>query len=314
MRKSSAGRRQSTERIRELVSLLSSFCRTGDTVSLDTIAGRLGVNTQEAAGMMNIVCQASGEDSGGLLISANDSFTEFTLQYSGIHGMPVRLTQSESIALVHGLDVAGVADDDPIRDHVRRAYYSTDVDDQEVRRTLGTGQDPLLTRTIQLCAKARGASRMIDFMYRGLADEFDRERCALIRNLRLDGNTWYIDAYDLDVLDERIFRLDRMHSVTLGPRGKLPEPDPSNSQTRRVDVVFTDPLFVTLFEWPGLRITRSTNTTVEGSIPYYGASSDWLPRRIAACAGSLTVFDEDIMSLAREYARNTLVSIGDTKG
>lgn len=308
MRKSSAGRRQSSERIRELVSLLGSFSRMGDTVSLDTIAGRLGITTQEAAGMMDIVCQASGEDSGGLLISANDDFTEFTLQYSGIHGMPVRLTQSEAIALVHGLDVAGVADDDPIRDHVRRAYYSTDVDDQEVRRTLGSSQDALLTQTIQLCAKARATSRMIDFMYRGLADACDRSRCALIRNLRLEDNVWYVDAYDLDVLEERIFRLDRMHSVTLGPKGRLPEPDLSNSSARRVDVVFTDPMLVTLFEWPGLRITRSDNTVVEGSIPYYGMSSDWLPRRIAACAGALIVSDKDIMSLACEYAKNTLVT------
>lgn len=314
MRKSSAGRRQSAERIRELVSLLGSFSRTGDSVSLETIAGRLGVSTQEAETMMDIVCQASGEDSGGLLISANDDFTEFTLQYSGIHGMPVRLTQSEAIALVHGLDIAGVADDDPIRGHVRHAYYSTDVDDHEVRRTLGAGQDSLLTFTIQLCAKARATSRMIDFMYRGLADECDKSRCALIRNLRLDENIWYIDAFDLDVLEERIFRLDRMHSVTLGPKGKLPEPDVSRSHARRVDVVFTDPFLVTLFEWPGLRITRSSNTVVEGSIPYYGESSDWLPRRIAACAGELVVSDDGIMSLAREYAENTLVTTRDTLG
>ena len=47
-------------------------CHVGDTITLDVLAARMGIGRDEAASMMDIVCQASGEDAGGLLISAND--------------------------------------------------------------------------------------------------------------------------------------------------------------------------------------------------------------------------------------------------
>lgn len=305
-RKPRAGRRQSVERIRELVSLLGSLSHVGDTVTLDAIASRLGIGIDEAASMMDIVCQASGEEMGGLLVSANEQFTEFTLEYPDIHGMPLRLTQSETIALVHALDVTGIPKDDPIRSRVLRAYSSPGIDDDEVRKTLGASRTPELGDTLKICAHARAASRMVDFLYCGLADNAPRERCALIRNLRLEHDRWYVDAYDLDVLEERVFRLDRMRSATLGPRGRLPEKDTASSAARLVQVTFSDPSYVTLFDWPGLRITQTTPDCVEGTLPYYEHGGDWLLRRIAACGGTLQVHDEDIMLKAREYARNAL--------
>ena len=304
-----SGRKPSGQRIRELILVLSSLSHTGERISVDALAHRLGIDVSEASAMMEIVCQASGEESRGLLISANDDFTEFTLQYPGIHGRPIRLTKSETIALVHALDLAEVPDDDPVRTRLRSAFSYDGIDDAAVRSALGARRNSSLTQAVTLCARSLAESRMLNFAYQGIADAEPHERCALVRNLRLDNNSnvWYADSYDLDRLEDRSFRLDRMQSVTLGPVGRLPEQsDSMAADTRYVEVCFFDPSYVTLLEWPGLRITFEDEDVIRGTIPYYGKRSDWLPRRVAACAGTLHVTDEGVMSEARKYARTTL--------
>ena len=306
-RRTRAGRRPGSERIRELVSVLGSLSRTGDTVTIDALANRLGISTGEASDMMGIVCQASGEETGGLLICANDDMTEFTLAYPGAHGYPLRLTYSETMALVHALDYAEVPSDDPIRQRLVEAYASPGVKRDEVRRSLGSPGTPSLTSTLRLCARAQSEERMLSFMYVGLADRLPRARCVLVRRLRVEDSSWYIDAHDLDALQERTFRLDRMEDVSLGPRGRLPRDGEAVCiPARNVEVTFYDPSYLTLFDWPGLRITKRTTSTVSGVLPYYGDRSDWLLRRIAACAGNLVVHDERIMLQAKEYVCHTL--------
>ena len=308
-RRGGAGRKQSSNLIRELVTILGSLSRTGERVTIGSIADRLGVDHDQATKMMEIVCQASGEDSGGLLISANDEFTEFTLQYPGVHGRPLRLNEPETIALAHALDVAAVPPDDPLRNRLQTSFWAPAVDDAQIRKSLGSQRDPELQRTLTLCARAYAQSRMIFFLYQGIADETPKERCALVRSLRLssDNDMWYADSHDLDSLEERSFRLDRMSEVSVGPVGRLPtEYDQGSSSVRHVSVTFHDPTYLSLFDWPGLRITSASDNTTHATIPYYGERSDWLLRRIIACAGTMEVEDDGIMREACNLARNTL--------
>ena len=306
-RKTSAGRRLGSERIRELVSVLGSLSRTGDRVTIGALATRLGISTAEAGNMMSIVCQATGEETGGLLISANDDMTEFTLAYPGASGHPLRLTHAETMALMHALDYAEVPADDPIRARLTEAYASPSVEHDEVRKSLGSPNNPLLAQTLRLCARAQSEERMLSFLYQGLADDSPRERCILVRKLRLEDDFWYVDAHDLDVLQERTFRLDRMEDPSLGPRGRLPQGnDIVRTAAHRVEITFLDLSYITLFDWPGLRITRHTTSSITGLIPYYEDRSDWLLRRIIACAGGVVTNAEGIMARAREYARRIL--------
>ncbi len=301
-----SGRKQSIERIRELVAILGSLSEEGDRITLDGISGRLGVSQDEAASMMSIVCQASGEDFGGLLISANDSFTEFTLQYPGVRGRPIRLTTSETIALSFALDMASIGTDDPLRLKLRTAFSSDDVNEQEVKRALGAPIDPDIQRSLFCCARAQAESRMLSFMYKGLADENPRQRCAIVRHIRRTDARWYVEAHDLDQLADRVFRLDRMSCIAIGPHGRLPQEDLAAASSHLVKVRFTDPSYLTIFEWPGLKISKRTQRFVEGTLVYYGPSSDWLIRRIIACRGALQVEDERIMHSVTEYARSLL--------
>lgn len=298
-----SGRKNNSERIRELVALLGSLSKAGDVVTIDAISTRLGINTDEAHAMMDIVCQASGEDFGGLLISSNDEETEFTLQYPGTTGRPIRLTPAETIALVHALDVAGIDENDPLRAKLNDAFSSPAVDEEQVRAALGSvGNDggPLF-----LCAQSQVENAAIEFMYRGLKDTTPRRRRALVRTLRTEDGHWYAGAYDLDIEQERTFRVDRMSDVEI----KEPlhtTPVRADNTERRVGITMTDLMYYRAFDWPTLRVVRITNNALQGSIAYYDERSTWLLRRIIAGNGSVMVDDPTIMQQAAHYANERL--------
>lgn len=298
------GRKNSNERIRELVALMGSLSRTGDSITIDALSTRLGISQEDAHAMMDIVCQASGEDMGGLLISSNDDETEFTLQYPGVHGVPIRLTVAETIAIMHALDVAGIDEKDPLREHLQSSFTSADVVAAEVRKSLGGAahsQDCLY-----ICAQAQVEGRIVTFSYRGLKDVEPRIRKALVLSLSNDNGVWYVHALDLDLEERRTFRADRITEIQVGnvlyDRPDIKKP----SNPKRVCITFANKTYYTSFNWPGLRITDETPDVLHGEITYYGECSTWLLRRICAGGGSITVDDERIMLLAKEYARSML--------
>lgn len=298
-----SGRRGGNERIRELIALLGSLSKTGDTVTIDAISTRLGIDTREAHDMMDIVCQASGEDFCGLLISSNEDETEYTLQFPGITGKPVRLTSAETIALVHALDVAGIDEDDPLRKRLETAFWSPEVDTREVRHALGaayTDVGPLF-----LCARSLAEGRLLEFEYKGMKDSKPRVRHAVVRALQTEGDAWYVLAYDTDIEQERTFRVDRMSDAALGKTHHVPD-EYDERNTKHVSITFSNTVYYHAFDWPGLRITRITEQEIQGVIPYYGDRSTWLIRRICAGNSSITVNDVHIMQRAQEYAQALL--------
>lgn len=294
-----SGRRNNNDRIRELVSILGSLSRLGDSVSISSIAARMGLGEDEARDMMDIVCGARGEDTQGLLISCNDDETEYTLQYPGTRGRPIRLTRSETIAVVHALDAAGVGPDDPLRERIRNALSSSEVDEEEVRKALGSTVDHL--DSLFVCAQSRVEGRSLLFDYKGLRDGKSRRRWALVRSLHTEEGHWYAESLDLDLDEARTFRVDRMSDVRLGPAASgHTHVIPSN--IRKVRITFTDKSYYHLFDWPGLRILEDAEDSMRCEIPYYGEHSTWLLRRICAGKGSIIVEDSRIMDAARNYA------------
>ncbi|MDO4806805.1 MAG: WYL domain-containing protein [Coriobacteriales bacterium] len=301
-----SGRKNNNERIRELVALIGSLSKTGDSISLDAISSRLGLSLEEAKTMMDIVCQASSEEWGGLLISSNDEGTEFTLQYPGVRGRPIRLTKAESIALIHALDLAGITEQDPLRQRLLCAFSSSEVDEEVVKKALG-GSAVSPQSSLLLCAQSQVERRSLTFLYKGIKDSHPRKRRAAVRTLAMEDGRWYVAAHDLDLGEERTFRVDRMADATLGPAFDLPT-NTGPTEQRMVGITFTDLTYYTMFDWPGLRVIRTTPTTLYAEIPYYGEGSTWLLRRICAGKGCIIVDDDCIMRNAQKYAARLLAS------
>ena len=297
-RRETRGRKDGTERVRELVALLGSLSEVGDTISLDAISSRLGISHDEARTMMDIICMASGEETGGLLISSNDDETEYTLQYLNTRGRPLRLTTPETMAVLHALDLAGIDEDDQLRTHLSEALTSPTVLIEEVRKSLGApSEDPSLLA----CAQSQAQQRLLSFRYQGIRDNEPRTRTVLVRRLRLSGEHWHVDAFDTEIEQDRTFRIDRMSDPVLGGPASLPQEE--YTEQTEVRVTFHDMKYLTMFDWPNLRITSEQAGVIQGILPYYDNGSTWLLRRICACRGTLVVEDERIMQAAREYAR-----------
>lgn len=310
-RQVNSGRKDSTERIRELVSILGSLSRAGDTVTIEALALRMGLSVKEASALMDIVCQASGEDLSGLLISANDQMTEFVLQYPDVHGRPVRLTEAETVAVVHALDTAKVPEDDPLRLCLCDAFSSADVEERMVRSLLGSASahsDDAVYHALTLCARSQSEGQELRFGYKGLADHEHRDRRAVAQMLVRSKDTWYMEAIDLDLQEERTFRIDRMERVTLGD--VIPHvdvlPRAESEECKRITLIFRDDTYLTVLDWPGLVIQNRGDEGITGELPYYGERSTWLIRRIAACGGAVVTDDTCIMDAARTYARELL--------
>lgn len=305
-----SGRKDATERIRELVALLGSLSLAGDSVTIEAISSRMGITSEEASALMDIVCQASGVESGGLLISMNDDETAYTLQYTDVRGRPLRLTDPETFALIHALDIVGVEEDDPLRHRLQDAFGSPDVEESQVRQALGAARGDewhAWRNTLQTCAESQVDARAITFLYQGLRDASPRMRRASVLRLVPKDSGWYMDALDLDIDERRTFRVDSMSKVALGDYLEDGEGDPMGSPApHEVTLDFHDPHYLTMFEWPGLRVIRIHDGITTCSIPYYGKRSSWLPRRIVACGGTLTSPDAELMKRAVYYASNLL--------
>ncbi len=298
-----SGRKDGTSRVRELSALMGSLSHTGASISVDSVAERMGISVGEAHDMMELVCQAHGEESNGLLISCNDDETEYTLQYPATKGRPLRLTKQETIAVVHALDRAGVPTEDPLRAHLNKALTSTDVTEEKVRQVLG---NPKSDSVVTLCALAQAQGLSLSFEYLGLKDKAPRKRSATVKQLRSTDHGWQVVAHDLGCNQERIFRTSRMSNVAIGPAVAHPEVELDNPPQDMVRIAFTSLEYYNAFEWPGLQVEVQDDRIIQGVIPYFGQGSNWLERRIAAGGGMVFVDRPSIMLRAQHYCEQLL--------
>lgn len=297
-----AGRHGALDESRELVALVSSLSEAGDALSVEAVSARLGVSTERARKLLSLVMSSSVGDDAGLPLVEDGEDEVSLLRDEGMRGRAVRLTRAEALALAAALDRIGVGRDDPAREAVEAALFSSPVDGRQVERLLGAGTAPS-GEALAACATAIYERRALTFRYRGAADGAEARRTVLPRGLRSEEDSWYLDAWDLDRRGERTFRLDRMS-------GAAPAPAPGTradagkagqSAAREVRVTFADERFLTLLPWHGLTVEgRGEDGLVRARVAYYGG--DWLVRMLAACGGTATTDDPELAARVRAYA------------
>ena len=300
-----AGRVGALAEARELVTLVSSLSEAGDSLSVDAVAARLGTSREHAEKLIDLVRTSFVSDGIGLPLADSDD-GEATLAFSGgLRGRRLRLTRGEALALAAALERLGVDPEDPLRARLEAALGAEPVHQDLVRRIIGShGRGD--AAKVETCARALLGRRSLTFSYRGGADPRERGRTCVPRGIRVEEETWYLDGYDPERHGERTFRLDRMSDVALGPRARVGAVR-SPGATRVVDVTFSDARYLDSLPWHGLCVKESSpDGTVLAEVEYYGGM--WLPRMIAACGGTARTSDEEIASLAADYARAALAA------
>ncbi len=306
-RRTGAGRPGSLDTARELVTLVSSLSEAGDALSADAVAQRLGVDEGEAEKLVGLVLSSRLVGGGSLpLVEDGDSYTLVTS--GGIRGRRLRLDQDESLAILAALERLGVGDGDPVRLALEESLSPVPVDEALVRRLVSgeSGSDALAV-TLAACGRAAAGRRELSFSYRKPGDAAAEARHVLPLALRSEDDAWFLDALDLDRDATRTFRVDRISDAVVGPRARTEVPAREAREERPVRITFTDRSILDLLSWHDLRVVE---TLPDGSLvaetPFYGGT--WLPRMIAACAGTAHCDDPEVAGLVRAYALEQLSS------
>ena len=307
------GRKGGRETARLLVALLGTLEREGGTVSADVVSNRLGISRKEALNLIELLSTASDEDGMYLPLYRSDAGDEVSLSYDrGLRGHPLRLTVGETRAVVAALQRVGVDEDDPTYRTVVEAFGARR-EGAEAPAPEGWDLPEREASFLEACVAAIYDARPVTFRYRGTLDSSEHARHVLPTGLRQDEGAWLVDADDLDRGQPRTFRLDRMRDVR--PMGGPEDPGAAGDSVerheagRRVRVCLADRRALDLLDWPGLEIEGETaDGWVCGTIDFYGGS--WLPRRIAACAGTAWTDDDEVRDLVAALCREQLGAAG----
>ena len=299
------GRPGALDEARSLVALVSSLSEAGDALSTSAVAERLGVSGEEADKLVELVLSSTLEDGVGLPLV--DEGGELTLVSSGgVRGRRLRLTRDETLALASALERLGVPEDDPLRRTLDESLSAEAIDADLVRALMaGAEGSETLSATLSACGHAAAERRELFFLYAKPGGSQPEQRRVVPRSLRADDGTWLLDAYDVDRRGERSFRLDRMSGVSLGAAAPARDARREAAGARTVTIAFSDPSYLTLLPWHDLRFVGSAPSGATlAETPYYGGM--WLPRMIAACAGTARCNDSEVTSLVEKYVRQQL--------
>lgn len=311
-RTSLGGRTSALGEARNLL-LLWSALEGGATLDVDTVSRRLGVDGVTAEKLIGLLATAKGANDDYLPLYSEDETMKTGIglaSSSSGYMSAMRLTGPELNALFLALDTIGVSADDPLRKKLERASKtdgSLPPSETELSKTLSTAYASPSGNVLWTISQALVQPCDLLFSYQGSFDEVPLQRRVMPRRIHHDDRLWYLEAYDLDRMGERTFRIDRMSRVTTEPKQmKQPPAENVRSNRRQVTLHFVDRTYLTSLDWPGLQVLQEDDKGITAVLPYYEDTSTWLVRRIASCAGNVTTTDNVLSQRITDYALTLL--------
>lgn len=311
------GRVDALDEARDLVALLGTLSREGSCIDASSIAGRMGITTDDARKLIELLVGAGSPTTEYLPVASSRDVGEgddeiVLMSGRGVRGRPLRLNRQEMTAVIAALNMVGVPADDPLRERLQSGFSAEDIDETVIAQTLAPLSTGSLSTSLLTCSRAILEHAGLRFDYRGVADSEYKSRFARPLNVAYERSTWYLAAIDVDRGELRTFRVDRMRDVTSaelpaedGPtmRGSFPT---ASSHSHYVTLVLADRRYLSLFDWPGLEVIQQEDERITARIPLYDNAHDWLIRRITACGGTVTVDDAELAAEVRSYAKRLL--------
>ncbi len=302
---SGAGRVGGLGEARELVSLVATLSEAGDSLTIEAVSSKLGVSRARAEKLIQLVLTVTAAGERGLPLVEEADGEGVTLAFSDrIRGRRLRLTKSETLAVAAALERLGISDDDPLLLRLNETLCTSE-ESSPLLGNLGTDEnDEGVADNLEACARSSLERKSLGFLYRKVNETSEEYRHVIARGLRHEDGLWYLDAYDIDRMQDRVFRVDRMRDPELLEKVLL-EPEVRKEEGKTVELVFTDPHYLQLLPWHELKELKSgSDGTTRAEIPYYGGL--WLVRMIAACGGTVTTTDEELNALVDAYAKDQL--------
>ena len=322
VKNTSFGRKNISSAVYKLVLLAAAFRDSFDAIELSAVQSRFGISSEEAAILMELL-QLTDENGYLPLPLTGDQDTLTLVGESPFRTRRLVLTDEETLALKEAFTTLALPQESVFWKLLKSPYTadssSDDASGSRVSKSHTKEVDAFLT-----CSNAISESQVISFEYRSemafVETQSNKEavvsqRDVLPYQLLYGENGWLIEGIDLDLEQQRVFRVNRMSHIEARPASfdqlKLAEHVRDSAAEKRsqlVELVFLDKSALTHYSWPGLKTVggQRNATEIKATIPYYGGT--WLLQRLLALKGKVTTKDQTVTQAMRTYAASLLAA------
>mgnify|MGYP000900202436 FL=1 len=322
VKNTSFGRKNISSAVYKLVLLAAALKDSFDAVELSAIQSRFGISSEEAAILMELL-QLTDENGYLPLPLTGDQDTLTLVGESPFRTRRLVLTGEEMLVLKEAFTTLALPQESVFWKLLKSPYTanssSDDSSGSRVSKSHTKEVDAFLT-----CSNAIAESQVISFEYRSemafVETQSNKEAVISQRNvlpyqLSYGENGWLIEGIDLDLEQQRVFRVNRMSYIETQPASfdqlKLAEHVRDSAAEKRsqlVELVFLDKSALTHYSWPGLKTIGGQRNVAEikATIPYYGGT--WLLQRLLALKGKVTTKDQNVTQAMCAYAASLLAA------
>ena len=322
VKNTSFGRKNISSAVYKLILLSSALRESFDAIELSAVQSRFGISSEEAAILMELL-QLTDENGYLPLPLTGDQDTLTLVGESPFTARRLVLTDEETLALKEAFTALALPQESVFWSLLKPPYTrSSSPDGSSV--SLVSKSHSKEVNAFLTCSNAIAESQVISFDYRSEAsvaeargdrDAAISQREVLPYKLLYGENGWLIEGVDLNLEQQRVFRVNRMSHIETQSASfehrKLAErvqDSAMQEKSQLVELIFFDKNALTHYSWPGLKTVGSQRNAAEikATIPYYGGT--WLLQRLLALKGKVTTKDKAVMHTMRTYAASLLAA------
>lgn len=322
VKNTSFGRKNISSAVYKLILLSSALRESFDAVELSAVQSRFSISSEEAAILMELL-QLTDENGYLPLPLTGDQDTLTLVGESPFTARRLVLTDEETLALKEAFTALALPQESVFWSLLKPPYTrSSSPDGSSV--SLVSKSHSKEVNAFLTCSNAIAESQVISFDYRSEAsvaeargdkDAAISQREVLPYKLSYGENGWLIEGVDLNLEQQRVFRVNRMSCIETQSASfehrKLAErvqDSAMQEKSQLVELTFFDKNALTHYSWPGLKTVGSRRNAAEikATIPYYGGT--WLLQRLLALKGKVTTKDKAVMHAMRTYAASLLAA------
>ena len=322
VKNTSFGRKNISSAVYKLILLSSALRESFDAVELSAVQSRFSISSEEAAILMELL-QLTDENGYLPLPLTGDQDTRTLVGESPFTARRLVLTDEETLALKEAFTALALPQESVFWSLLKPPYTrSSSPDGSSV--SLVSKSHSKEVNAFLTCSNAIAESQVISFDYRSEAsvaeargdkDAAISQREVLPYKLSYGENGWLIEGVDLNLEQQRVFRVNRMSCIETQSASfehrKLAErvqDSAMQEKSQLVELTFFDKNALTHYSWPGLKTVGSQRNAAEikATIPYYGGT--WLLQRLLALKGKVTTKDKAVMHAMRTYAASLLAA------
>ena len=322
IKNTSFGRKNISSAVYKLILLASALRESFDAVELSAVQSRFGISSEEAAILMELL-QLTDENGYLPLPLTGDQDTLTLVGESPFTARRLVLTGEEALALKEAFTALALPQESVFWSLLKPPYTKSSSQDGSSVSLVSKSHSKEVNAFLT-CSNAIAESQVISFNYRSeesvaeARDDRDAvisQREVLPYKLSYGENGWLIEGVDLNLEQQRVFRVNRMSCIETQSASfehrKLAERVQDSAvqeKSQLVELIFFDKNALTHYSWPGLKTVGSQRNAAEikATIPYYGGT--WLLQRLLALKGKVTTKDKAVMHAMRAYAASLLAA------